>query len=323
MMNKKLGILSFALMATFFFANNMQGQTKNDVITAINAAAVRTDTVGKIKALEDCIVLCTKVGAPVDSLKGIVSKALPSLYFQKAAGVFKKQKYTAESALAYEEVMKVSQKYSDSLVYGAAKKNLSIIYYELGRTAFDSKKDAEALVYFDKTLALNSKHIKALYYSASAYKRMNNKVKFEDLLAKTLDLAASTNDAKTAADANKMAKNFYVVGYSNSYRLGKVGEAIANLNSALKYSPDDKEILYYLGQAYNSQKKYDLALENINKALALETGKPEDKAKYYYELGLAYEGKNDKANACSSYQNALFGKFTDSAKTKRTTLGCK
>jgi tetratricopeptide (TPR) repeat protein len=321
MINKRLGIIGCALTACFFSANVAQTQTKNDVIAAFNTAAVRTDTVGKIKALEDCIVLCTKVGASTDSIKGVISQALPALYFQKAAGLYNKQKI-AESALAFEDVKKVSLKYSDSVVYNSAQKNLTSLYYQLGSTAFNRKKDAEAIKYFGKTLDLNPQHIKAMYYSASSYKRMNNKVKFEEMLSKTIDLAKSTNDTKVEADANKMAKNFYLTGYSNSYRLGKVNEAIVCLKSALVYVPDDKEVLYYLGQAYNSTKKYDLALENLNKGLALETGKPEDKAKFYYELGLVYESKGDKANACTSFKNAQFGKFAGSAKGK-IALNCK
>jgi tetratricopeptide (TPR) repeat protein len=322
MMTGKKNLISLAVLAFLLSAGTVTGQTIKDVITAFNGIASRTDTIGKIKAMEDCIALCTKVGAPADSIKGVIGKALPAIYFKKASGLYKSQKYV-ESTAAYEEVVKVAQKYQDSLVAGAAKKNLTAIYYDLGNKAFDQKKDADAIKYYDKVLASNPQNIKATYYTTSAYKRLNNKVKFEEYLNKTLDLAKAANDSKVEGDANKMAKNFYLTNYANSYRLGKVGEAITNLNSALKYAPDDKELLYYIGQAYNTQKKFDLALENLNKGLELETGKPEDKAKFYYEIGQAYEGKLDNAKACSAYQNAMFGKFTDSAKAKRTLLKCK
>jgi tetratricopeptide (TPR) repeat protein len=322
MISKKNGIVSVAFVAIFFLANSTFAQTLPDVINAFNAVAARTDTIGKIKAMEDCIALCTKVGAPADSFKRVIGNALPTVYFSKAAGLAKNKKY-AESAVAYEEVMKVSQKYNDSVVFNSAKKNVTIIYYDLGNKAFNEKKDAEAIKYYSKVLSNDPQHIKATYYSTSAYKRMNNKVKFEEMLAKVLEMAKTSNDTKVEADANKLAKNFYLTSYSNSYRLGKVGEAIANLNTALKYSPDDKEVLYYLGQAYNTQKKFDLALENLNKAVELETGNAEAKAKYFYEIGLAYEGKANNSGACGAFQNALYGQFAASAKAKRTTLKCK
>jgi hypothetical protein len=36
-------------------------------------------------------------------------------------------------------------------------------------------------------------------------------------------------------------------------------------------------------------------------------------AKIYFELGMAYKGLGQKENACSAFENARYGDFTDPA----------
>jgi len=56
------------------------------------------------------------------------------------------------------------------------------------------------------------------------------------------------------------------------------------------------------------------------KGLALETGAEEPKAKYYFQIALAQEGKGQTAEACASFTNASYGVFAAPSKVKRNNL---
>ena len=59
-----------------------------------------------------------------------------------------------------------------------------------------------------------------------------------------------------------------------------------------------------LALAYNKQKKYADAISAANTGINLEAG---DKSNLQFELGKAYEGKGDAANACTAYKAVVSG----------------
>ena len=85
------------------------------------------------------------------------------------------------------------------------------------------------------------------------------------------------------------------------------------LAKALKYDPENIDTYFYLASAQIGAKSFDAAIESANKALELEGEDQEKNAKHYYNLGLAYKGKNDKNAACEAFNKALFGQFKENA----------
>lgn len=326
-MTNKL-IIGFILVIVMFFAtaNNVQGQTQAEAVAAFNSAAnlLQTDTAKAIKAFEDCYAICEKVGVEADSLKTIASIKIPSLYFDQASKKAQAKKY-AEAAAAYEEVVTVSQKYGDEATATKAKNNLPQLYFAVGLTAFNQKNDAEAIKNIEKAVSLDPDFTKAIYLSAAIYKRLNNQPKFVEALDLAIEKAKATNDSKIEADAIKLGKNTFLSNYINANKANKHIEAITNLKSALKYAPEDEDLYFYLGQSHAKANQPDLAIENINKAMELEKGTtPEDKAKYYFELGNAYKAKKDTVKACEAFKNAKYGKYIENAKYEiEVTLKCK
>jgi hypothetical protein len=82
-------------------------------------------------------------------------------------------------------------------------------------------------------------------------------------------------------------------------------------------------IIYYFAEVYNKQKVFDKGLDCARKGLALETGDVEAKAKIYFQVALAQEGKGQTAEACESFKNATYGIFAASSKEKQANLKCK
>jgi tetratricopeptide (TPR) repeat protein len=119
-----------------------------------------------------------------------------------------------------------------------------------------------------------------------------------------------------------LALGYFRASGAKSDQANKLDEALVTLTKAAKYG-DDKDLFYYFAEVYNKQNAFDKGLENAQKGLALETGAPEAKAKFYFQLALAQEGKGQTAEACESFKNASFGVFAAPSKVKRNNLKCK
>jgi tetratricopeptide (TPR) repeat protein len=321
----KYGLKSLMLLVFATFCLYSQAQTMADAVAAYNKGVnlQATDTQGAITALEECYNISDKLGAEGDSLKTVVGKAIPVLYNKQANDLVEAKKY-AEAITAFEGVAKVAKKYGDAETAEKATAKIPQLYYAAGFDAYNQKNDASAVTYLEKAVAADSTNTKPMYLLAVVYQRMNNTPKFLSTLDKTIAVAKSQNDAATIDKANSLGKRYYTVAYANNAKANKLNESIESLKKALQYAPEDKDLTFFLGQTYNKAKKYDLAIENLKKALALETGTAEEKAKYYFELGNAYIAKNDNANACDAFKNAQYGKYAENAKYQITTvLKCK
>jgi tetratricopeptide (TPR) repeat protein len=130
------------------------------------------------------------------------------------------------------------------------------------------------------------------------------------------------NDEAKLKQASTLALGYFRASGSKSDQANKLDEALSFLNKAAKYG-DDKDMFYYFAEVYNKQKNFDKALDYSKKGLALETGDVEPKAKFYFQIALAQEGKGQTAEACESFKNSSYGVFAAPSKVKRANLKCK
>ena len=80
----------------------------------------------------------------------------------------------------------------------------------------------------------------------------------------------------------------------------KFEEAEKTLTKAIRYSKNNFEAYYYRGCAKVNTQKYQEAIEDFEKAIAL---KP-DYADAYFNIGRTYYLMNDEDKACEYYQLA-------------------
>jgi tetratricopeptide (TPR) repeat protein len=131
----------------------------------------------------------------------------------------------------------------------------------------------------------------------------------------------SANDEAKVKQASDLALNYFRSAGSKANQEDKLDEALNLLNEAAKYG-DDKDLFYFFADVYNKQKDYDKGLDYAQKGLALETGDDEAKAKFYFQIALAQEGKGQTSEACESFKNASYGVFAAPSKAKRANLKC-
>lgn len=318
-------IKTVSLLVVFVISTaTIKAQGRKDVIKAYNegATAVQTDPQAAIKAFENVVTLSKQVGDSAADLRQKAVKVLPSLYYNVASDALTAKKPASEVIIAAKKAVAAADKYENA----ATKQNSNIIlikaYNNLAGEYFSKDDYKNALASFDSVLIINPDYASTIYNKALIYMKQGNSDDFE----KTVDLYISkmkpgTDDAKIK-QASSLALVYFRASGSKADQANKLDEALGSLNKAAKYG-DDKDLFYFFAEVYNKQKAFDKGLDYAQKGLALETGAEEPKAKFYFQIALAQEGKGQTAEACASFKNATFGVFAAPAKVKLNNLKCK
>lgn len=303
---------------------NLNAQSRNDVIKVYNegAKAVQTDLQAAIASFENVINLSDQVGETTADLKEKAIKILPGLYYKVAYNALNEKKPAPQIIQAAKKAIAESEKYGSTSNKDNAGKIL-VQAYNIMATDYFSKNDyVNSLITFDSLLAINPDYTTAIYNKALIYIKQDSAMAFEETIDILIEKLKSGNDEERVKQASKMSLEYFRAAGSQADQAGKLDEALALLNKAAKYG-DDKDLFYYFADVYNKQKNFDSGAVYAQKGLELESGDTEVKAKFYFQLGLALEGKGLTADACDSFRNASFGAFAEASKTKRTNLKCE
>lgn len=318
---KKVSVILVLLAVTGMI---LRAQTRSDVIAAYNegAKATQTNPQAAIKAFENVITLSDKVGETAADLKQKAIGVLPGLYYRVAANTINEKKPAQEIMQASKAASAVAEKYGTETHKANAGKILVQAYNTMATDYFSNNDYGKALLTYDTLLLLNPGYINALYNKSLIYIKQNNSAAFEETIDSYLEKLESGKDDERKKQASTMALEYFRSAGSRENQAENLDEALALLNKAAKYG-DDKDLFYFFADVYNKKKNFDSGAEYALKGLALETGDAEAKAKFYFQLGLAQEGKGQTANACTSFKNSLYGAFAEPSKAKRTNLKCQ
>ncbi len=313
---------SAGIIILLFIGITLSAQDRNELIRIYNIGAkqAQTNVDSAIISFENAISIADKIGESANDIKQNAVKVLPGLYLKSASSMYTAKKPDADVINRAKEAITSAEKYNNTTVKENATKLLAQAYNRMAGEQFKAKEYDKALVTFDSVLAINPDNVSAVYNKALIYRTQGN----SDALEQTVDLYLSklpAGDAK-GAQASKMALEYFRAAGSKANQANQLDEALSLLNKAAKYG-EDKDLYYYFADVYNKQKKFDQGAEAAQKGLALETGAADAKAKFYFQLGLAQEGKGQTAEACESFKNSLFGAFAEPSKAKRTNLKCQ
>jgi tetratricopeptide (TPR) repeat protein len=312
------------LIVSTIIVANLKAQTRNDVIDAYNEGAktMQTDVSAAIVAFEKVVLLSDKVGEPAADLKQKAVQVLPGLYVRLASNSLTEKKPATETIREAKKAMAAADKYASATNKENASKILVQGYYNMGTEFFTTKDYKNAILAFDSLLVINPAYLNAIYNKALIFRGQNNTAAFEENIDLYLEKVKSSNDSVKVKQASKLALEYFRASGSQANQANKLDEAIVMLNKAAKYG-DDKNVFYYFSDVFNKQKNFTKGAEYAQKGLTLETGDAEAKAKFYFQLGLAQEGKGLTTDACTSFKNAMFGAFAEPSKVQRANLKCK
>ena len=251
----------------------------------------------------------------ISSAEGIMDKAnnnMPRLYYQKAATLYKNKEYM-KAIDTFKDAESKAAEVGDDQIERRANTNIYKLYYSLGNSYLKNKQFDQALEYFDKSLEVNPENAKVYYHKGIVYKQKEMPEKALEMYDKAIQMALSTNDSVTERRASNAARDYLVFRGSNLIKSKNYQLAIQNLEKALEYDNESADAYYRLSEAYNKQAMWDLAIEHANKALKYEKGSKTDRAKIYFELGMALKEKGNKGGACDAFENAAYGSFKNAA----------
>jgi tetratricopeptide (TPR) repeat protein len=317
---KLAGILAASVMIVL----NTNAQELNDVIKVYNegAAASKTDPAAAIKSFENVIALSDKVGDDASDLKQKAMKVLPGLYFRVAYNELNEKKPAPQIIRDAKTALAIADKYGNDTYKENSSRVLVQAYNIMAVNYFSQNEDENALQTFDSLLAINPDYTNAIFNKALIYRKLNNSDAFEATIDSYLSKLDTVKEQDKVKQASGMALEYFRAAGSQAIQANNLDEAITLLKKAEKYG-EDKNLFYFLADAYNKQKNFDSGEEYASKGLALETGDAEAKAMFYFQLGLAQEGKGQNSEACESFKNALYGAFEAAAKAERTNLKCQ
>ena len=163
-----------------------------------------------------------------------------------------------------------------------------ITYLQLGTLYLDRQHRDEALIYYDKALALKPDSVEAYNNRGSALMGLKR-----------------TDEALASYDKALALKPDHVTAHNNRgsalQELERLSEALISYDKALALKPDYAEAYYNRGNVLKDLKRLDEALVSYDKALALEP----DYAEAYYNQGIVLIELERMDEALASYNRAL------------------
>lgn len=303
----------------------VKAQDKLDAINLFNQGVeqMKANDPKALESFEKCVAVCEQIGDSANDVKSKAISVIPDLHYKKAYNLLMTDKKVSESIQASKTALNVAEKYSDPNVKENIERLMIQAYTSMAQGFVSAKENEKAIQAFDSVLMINPEHMASIYNKALMYRSLNNTEKFTESIDLYISKAKDAGDDANVEKANKVARDYFRVAGGKANQANKLGEALENLNMALKYG-SDYNVHYQLASVYNKQKKYDLAAENAQKGLSMdEAATQEGKAKYYYELGTALAGLGKTNEACESLGNAMYGPFLQAAKAQRTNLKCQ
>ncbi len=319
-------VFSLVVFAVASMSSIAQAQTKKDAIEAFNQGyelAKKGQTQAAINKFEESASLSQKVGPDAKEIMDKAQDQLPSLYYQLAIGQYRKQ--DMQGAIdAFQKAEQVADKYGNKEIAQRSKANVPKLYYAMGNSALQQGNYQAALDASNKALELEPNNPKPYYQQGLVYKKMKKMDEALQKFDKAIDLAKKANDTVTLNSAQNSAKNYLLSTGVDYQQKKEYSKAIDLLTKSLNYDNSFANAYYRLAETYNKMGQSSKALNDANEALKYEKGSKTDKAKIWFEIGLAEQSMNNKSKACDAFENAAFGSFKASAEYKmEQELKCK
>lgn len=217
---------------------------------------------------------------------------------------------------AFGDASDVAEEYENAKVQEKISQIIPQLYYNKGIFAYKSNQPEVALDALNNAIEANSGYSNA-YYQIAIVKKNTEGYGQDEVISsfeEALEIAQEENNNSVITESNKQLGGIYLSrGHSLVNEQNQVQEGIEAYNTALEYTPESAQLFFRLAEAYNKIQEWEQARDYAQKGLQLETGGSSDQAKYYFELGNAYQGLGMKEEACSAFSNAAYGSFKSPA----------
>jgi len=315
--------LLIVLTVTF----SVQAQDQTAAITAYNEARELAQSKKYSDAIDkysEAIEIASQLGADGEDIKNRSEKQIPKLYFTIAVDAFNEfrsgpslEKLDAAIEL-FTQSEEIGVTSGDTDVQRKSTSVLAQLNYQKGIMLFKRELFVEAEAALDEAIRINANYAKAYYQKALVHKK-NSPEDVDGIMSwydQAIAIAIQVNDSEVERLANESAHGDLLFRGAKAIEAGNLTNAIELLKLSLDYFSESSDSYYRLAEASNKLSRYSDAITYSNQALALEQGGNTDKAKIFFELGLANQMLNNKGEACSAFESAAYGSFKSPSEHK-------
>lgn len=320
-LKKTTGVI-LACMLALGLSMEATAQTKQEAIAAYNKAfefAKNGKYSQAVAAYEETIAICEELGEEGNDIKEKAQSKLPRVNFRLAADTYKEFKNDQSieklntAVDEFKNAVEIAQKYNDTEIANKAQNVITSLYYTKSIIYFKQDELEKSLAALDNSIESNRQYAKAYYQRGMVYKKLDSLDKALKTWDKAIQLGLAQNDNQIVRKTEKAAHDELVYRGVQKMENKKYDESISLLEKALEYNNESEDAYFRLAEVYNKQARWDLAISHANKSLKYESGSKTDRAKIYYELGLALKNKGNKSAACDAFSQAAYGSFQQSA----------
>lgn len=253
---------------------------------------------------ENSLDMCQMIGADATDLQSKVEGQLAKAYYYNAQILYKKRKFD-EAAAEFNKAIEAAEVANNAKVKKKAAAFIPKVYSSQGLSYIVDKKYDDAIAVFNKALEYKEECVNAYYGLGLAYKEKDD----IDQAVASFDAALENGvenpkAAKTVKKVKSAGAKMLEANAAKELQIEHTQQAIDYLNKAIEYNGGSFNSYYLLALANNKLKKFDAAAEAATSGLTYSGG---DKNSLNFELGKAYEGKGDSANACAAYKKVTSG----------------
>jgi len=294
----------------FGFTLISSSQTLQEVVDARNRGANLMGE-GKfdeaIAEFEKSIEIAEAVGEEAEYIQLEVESALPNLYLRKAADVPRDNPAAILEAL--QKAIEVAEKFGDVRTKENAERQLIQPMFAVAMASYQAENYDDALVQLDAVIAQNPNHAGAHFVKGVIYENNRDVENMDENFRLAIAKGREFGDARSAQSAQQRWRNFHYNAGVQMQRAQRWDDAILAFTTALEADENHFESLLGLAIAQNAKRNWDDAI-----AAALRAIEIREDSSLFWELGVAYQGKNDRVKACESLRKVTDGPRLENAK---------
>ncbi|MCC5943535.1 MAG: tetratricopeptide repeat protein [Bernardetiaceae bacterium] len=187
-------------------------------------------------------------------------------------------------------------------------------FLQKGKCYYNLKDIDKAIYCLEKAAKLERKQVDAYVGLSQLYKEKGQDDKVIYYLHQ-----ASIYDDDVSKKLDYKLRVLQILYHKNAYK-----EALTHIREAYALDTNDPELLYYAAWASNQDKQYQKAVQAILQATPkIRYFKPQESAKYYYQLGYAYHHLAAYDKAKEAFEKASYGSLKASVARFMPEHQCK
>ncbi len=324
---KSLKIILSICLALFMFLGvaqiaNAQDEARGEAIQLYNSAqelAGNNEFQDAIDMYREALEVSRE--NDLEDIIELVEERLPRVYARRASNAYRQ--YQSERTLSsvndaieyFQLSREAAEEFNDTQVAQQATAAIPQLYYIRSVLQFRQNNLEDAMDDLDMAIELNPNYATAYYQKGIVQKQMTpeNVDEFMQWYDRAIEVAQQVNDNRTLENARNGARDELIYRAVNLADERRFSDAIELLNRVENYDSNSYEAHFRLAEVYNERGNWSSAEEHARRSLDLHTGGVADKAKMYFELGTALKGQGEIEAACSAFENARYGDFTEPA----------